>query len=276
MMFEKVMGSRKSRAFTLVELLVVISIIALLLSVLMPSLSKARSLAKRVVCAANQKTIVLAATAYQAGNNGKYPRCLGMAETNGTPTYGLWPNQITRDWTGDKRAYAYGEKIIDYLGDSVAFDMLVCPLVKLSKEREELSKKYYNNGVSAQLYSSYAFYWNYSLKPSIGKTFIGPGIRASKTSKLLVSDLCVYSAAHQNRWFVSHPPEKGPRYTNYMYGFTWEIPWANDGSMPSIKINAGGSDGSVSLVSSDEMIRVDFEGYLRSQLFLGVPNWAAQ
>lgn len=59
--------------FTLVELLVVISIIALLLSILMPSLQKARQLAKNVVCSSNQHNIGLAVHAYASDYNGYIP-----------------------------------------------------------------------------------------------------------------------------------------------------------------------------------------------------------
>jgi len=50
---------RKIKGFTLVELLVVISIIALLLAMLLPSLNKARELGRRIVCANHLKTLAL-------------------------------------------------------------------------------------------------------------------------------------------------------------------------------------------------------------------------
>jgi prepilin-type N-terminal cleavage/methylation domain-containing protein/prepilin-type processing-associated H-X9-DG protein len=53
-----------SRAFTLVELLVVVSIIAMLLAVILPALGMARSQAKRVVCSSNLNQLGLAFSMY--------------------------------------------------------------------------------------------------------------------------------------------------------------------------------------------------------------------
>ena len=63
---------KKFRGFTLIELLVVIAIIALLISILLPSLSRARELSKRLVCASNTKGIGTSAKIYANDNAEKW------------------------------------------------------------------------------------------------------------------------------------------------------------------------------------------------------------
>jgi len=66
----------KTKGFTLVELLVVIGIIALLISILLPSLNRARETANRVKCAANLHSISMAILLYTNENGGAYPRTI--------------------------------------------------------------------------------------------------------------------------------------------------------------------------------------------------------
>src|SRR5262249_43910486 len=65
--------SDRRRAFTLVELLVVIGIIAVLIAILMPALSKARESAMRTKCATQLREVVAGLTMYANDNKGYLP-----------------------------------------------------------------------------------------------------------------------------------------------------------------------------------------------------------
>src|SRR5256714_1601423 len=68
--------SRRVRgAFTLVELLVVIGIIALLIAILLPALQKARESANRSACLSNVRQIVTGFIMYTNDNKGMLPFC---------------------------------------------------------------------------------------------------------------------------------------------------------------------------------------------------------
>ena len=84
---------RKRAGFTLVELLVVIGIIAVLVGLLLPALTKARQEANSLSCMSNLRQIGIAMAGYAQANNGTYP--LYYWNGDGDPTV---PNGAT-DWT---------------------------------------------------------------------------------------------------------------------------------------------------------------------------------
>jgi prepilin-type N-terminal cleavage/methylation domain-containing protein len=80
---------RRKNAFTLIELLTVVAILALLIAIILPSLGKARSQTKRTACAAHLRQVGIGLLAYLQDNRDRMPHISYM------PSYG--PAPLTTD-----------------------------------------------------------------------------------------------------------------------------------------------------------------------------------
>lgn len=81
-------------AFSLVELLVVISLIALLIGLILPALSRARSVAKQTVCQSRLRQWGLAFEAYAMSNDGFYPHIDGLDRDAGIADQFGWVDML--------------------------------------------------------------------------------------------------------------------------------------------------------------------------------------
>ncbi len=96
-------GDRRA-AFTLVELLVVIGIIALLIAILLPTLGRARESANQVTCQAQQKQIVLAMILHANEHKGYMP-LVGAIEPGTAPANVQDTRQEKYDYWGTGGTY---------------------------------------------------------------------------------------------------------------------------------------------------------------------------
>jgi len=97
---------RREKGFTLIELLVVIAVIALLVSILMPSLQKARWLAMCAVCISNIHSQVLIQLLYAADYRGQFaPRTDPSVGADPDPQYVRTNGDTTHAWAAMHSKY---------------------------------------------------------------------------------------------------------------------------------------------------------------------------
>jgi prepilin-type N-terminal cleavage/methylation domain-containing protein/prepilin-type processing-associated H-X9-DG protein len=117
----------RRKAFTLVELLVVIGIIALLISILLPSLNRAREQANWLKCMSNMRQCGQAFTMYCNNNKGRFPQAGAGWSPGSTQSDHDWI--FWEDWpvgAQPKRALD-ASMIAPYLGVPVNPEVLRCP-----------------------------------------------------------------------------------------------------------------------------------------------------
>src|SRR5436190_16759708 len=94
---------RNSHGFTLIELLVVIAIIAILASLLVPALARAKVKANSVKCVNNEKQIGLAYVMYAGDYEGNYPVHNGWAAVGGKYWTNAYVAGFAADYGGNQR-----------------------------------------------------------------------------------------------------------------------------------------------------------------------------
>lgn len=230
--------ARKARqAFTLIELLVVVAIIALLISILLPSLTAARNQAKQVTCLANMRSCSQAAVIFATDRRGRFQLVsdeVGVAKADGSRqqyAYGeggellSWPVALARAAGIDyKNNWDWGVRAVTFeqakgLQAEMKRDngMVVCP-----SDRVEIASPFYprnkpnsfgginNNGLRGSgggvgSSGGNAAYWGYL---SYG---INEDVTGAETAESAGRPACWRSTFQNGRWYdargeFSYPP----------------------------------------------------------------------
>ncbi len=268
----------KRAAFTLIELLVVVAIIALLISILLPSLHGARQQAKLGVCASNQRQIVAAALMYEQEERRLPPSI--CHNKNLDPRGRFWAKPSWINYHADNPPPSVnGGAVWRFIGRTLPGpDIFICPL---SPGKPLEMNEDYEGANTAYLHGSYYLLWNYggfewdwAARVTYGSDsdawFYGPRssddmraggehaeLKLSAADRLLTCDRLDWNDPDGHTWDASHPFRDAHAHranTISIHTRAGDPSVDPQAALPAVRRNAGFLDGHVETFTSDQSV----------------------
>jgi prepilin-type N-terminal cleavage/methylation domain-containing protein len=260
----------KGRGFTLIELVVVISVIAVLMGILLPVLTKARREGRRVLGMNNQRGIVGAVNCFASDNGERYPESVATIGTS--DVYWNWqePMMLAGFRARSPRLY---RSMSAYLGCYIEdASTMFCPnapkrYTYLQKAWEAGDEWDHPKTARSQdpVVGTYCFYWNYVGCLESGDVFRGPQTPAAGRgySNLLVSDYFGYDHWRKRKAYLSCERFSGARALSetWVASAYWSSEECEEEEIDClrkvrVKLNASYTDGHVESYGVCEAVRM--------------------